>query len=128
MPSNIKASCPYFNKGYSILVVWEKPVGVWTHVEILVNGKNYTESQSDKQSLTISGVKPATTHDVSVTVLSKPPAAPSTSSETFRFKCKTDPRGACRHNFFFSYFDDIAIHGQPINCVLHTSVNVPVAT
>lgn len=99
VPSKIKARCPYFNKGYSILVVWEQPIGVWSEVEINVNGKDYTVHRDSEQSLNINGVKPATTHDVSVTVLSSSHTGPPTRSETFRFPCRTDPRGECRHIF-----------------------------
>lgn len=72
---------------------------MWTAVEIIVNGKNYTVDQGPEKSLNIDGVKPATTYDVSVTVLSSSHNGPPSRSETFRFPCTTDPRGECRHIF-----------------------------
>lgn len=97
MPSKTKAHCPYFDKGYSILVVWEWPEGVSTEVVITVDGTNYTVHRDTEPRLNINGFKPATTHDVSVTVLSSSHTGPPTRSETFRFSCKTDPRGEYSH-------------------------------
>lgn len=99
VPSRIGAHCPYFQKGHGILVVWNQPYGVWTDVEVIVAGQNHTVHQDAEQSVIMSGLQPATTHHVSVTVLSASLSGPPSRSETFNFSCLTDPRGECRHIF-----------------------------
>lgn len=99
VPSRIGAHCPYFQNGHGILVVWNQPYGVWTDVEVIVAGQNHTVHQDAEQSVIMSGLQPATTHHVSVTVLSASLSGPPSRSETFHFSCLTDPRGECRHIF-----------------------------
>lgn len=89
MPSNIVARCKYWAAGYSIFVVWDKPYGVWTAVEVSVRGQNYTIEEDDEQSLNVSGFLPARTYEVSVASLS----GPWRKSEPYVFSCLTDPRG-----------------------------------
>lgn len=112
VPSRIGAHCPYFQKGYGILVVWNQPYGVWTDVEVIVAGQNHTVHQDAEQSVIMSGLQPATTHHVSVTVLSASLSGPPSRSETFNFSCLTDPRGECRH-IFPPTLNCITIPGQP---------------
>lgn len=89
VPSNIAAHCEYWAAGYSIFVVWDKPDGVWTAVEVIVRGQKYTIAKDDDQSLNVSGFLPARTYEVSVASLS----GSSRKSELYVFSCLTDPRG-----------------------------------
>lgn len=97
MPSNIVARCKYWAAGYSIFVVWDKPYGVWTAVEVSVRGHNYIIEKDHEQSLNVSGFLPARTYEVSAALLS----GPSRKSEPYVFSCFTDPRGVPMSLIFF---------------------------
>lgn len=112
VPSSIGAHCPYFQKGYGLLVVWNQPYGVWTDVEVIVAGQNRTVHQNVEQSVNISGLQPATTYHGSVTVLSDSLYGATSRSETFYFSCITDPRGECGH-ISTPTLNCITILGQP---------------
>lgn len=88
VPSNTVARCKYWAAGYSIFVVWDKPRGVRTAVEVIARGQKYKIEGDGEQSLTVSGFQPARTYEVSVTSLSE-----SVRSEPYVFSCLTDPRG-----------------------------------
>lgn len=118
VPSNIGAHCPYFSNGYGIQVVWERPYGVWTSVEVTVGGQNHTIHRDAEQSLNINGFQPATTHQVSVTVLSASPSGPPSRSEVFVFSCLTDPRGECRN-----MSPSLNCNPRPVCCRLRSPSN-----
>ena len=89
VPPSLKAYCEYSGGGYSILVVWDKPAGVWTEVEVNVSGQTHKVPQNGEQQTKISGFSPARTYVVSLDSLS----GPARSYEPLVFKCSTDPRG-----------------------------------
>lgn len=92
VPADVHATCKYSNGGYSIDVVWKKLEGVWTEVEVKVNGQNHTLSANEGEQIKIPGFQPAKTYEVSIssvvnvsgTVRRSPP---------YVFDCYTDPRG-----------------------------------
>ncbi|XP_076008083.1 receptor-type tyrosine-protein phosphatase H-like isoform X2 [Genypterus blacodes] len=88
-PQDLKAHCAYWAGGYSMLVKWNKPDGVWTIVEVTVSGKTTNVSGSEALQVIISGFQPAKTYDVSVMSLS----GTVRSENSDRFTCTTDPRG-----------------------------------
>lgn len=89
-PPNLKAHCAYWASGYSVLVKWNKPDGVWTAVEVIVSGKPHMVNGSGEQQIAISGFQPAKTYGVSVASLSGSLRSENADS----FTCHTDPRGA----------------------------------
>lgn len=89
VPPDLSAHCEYWAAGYSVFVVWNKPDGVWTAVEVNVTGKTYTGGKDGEQDIKIPGFQPARTYEVSLASLSKTVR----SSEPFVFSCSTDPRG-----------------------------------
>lgn len=89
VPPVLSAHCEYWASGYSVVVVWNKPEGVWTAVEVNVTGNTHRVDKSGQQNLTIAGFQPAKTYEVSLASLS----GSLRSSEPYVFKCSTDPRG-----------------------------------
>ena len=89
VPPYLSAHCEYWAAGYSVSVVWNKPDGVWTSVEVNVTGKTYKVLENGEQHLIISGFLPARTYEVSLASLS----GTVRSSDPFVFSCLTDPRG-----------------------------------
>ncbi|XP_062415949.1 receptor-type tyrosine-protein phosphatase H-like isoform X3 [Pungitius pungitius] len=89
LPSQLTASCEYFDAGYSVFVIWSKPVGVWTSVEVNVSGCTRLVWRDEEQQLKISGFLPARRYEVSL--YSK--SGNRNSGEPFVFSCLTDPRG-----------------------------------
>lgn len=88
-PSSVSAHCDYLGAGYSISVVWIKPNGVWTQVEVNVSGQSHPVPANGEQSIQISGFQPARTYEVTVDTLS----GHVRSSAPYVFLCDTDPRG-----------------------------------
>lgn len=90
VPQDIQsAHCENHAAGYSVSIVWEKPEGVWTAVEVDVRGETYTVPESDGQNLKIAGFQPAKTYVVSLTSLS----GDTRSYKPLFFQCSTDPTG-----------------------------------
>ncbi|XP_053197058.1 receptor-type tyrosine-protein phosphatase H-like [Scomber japonicus] len=87
-PADVKARCENVAAGYSILIVFDKPKGLWTEVEVNVTGK--TEKYDNKtQKITIPGFQPAKSYEVSIALLSENVM----SCTPYVFQCQTDPRG-----------------------------------
>lgn len=89
VPPALRAHCEYWAAGYSVKIVWNKPPGVWTAVEVNVSGRTLRTHHQEEQYITASGFQPATTHQVSLTALS----GTVRRSEPSVFQCHTDPRG-----------------------------------
>ncbi|XP_035468450.1 receptor-type tyrosine-protein phosphatase H isoform X2 [Scophthalmus maximus] len=89
LPPSLSARCEYRDAGYSIFLVWNKPDGVWTAVEVNVTGQTHLVPEDGKQHVEISGFHPARTYAVSLSSLS----GTERSYEPFVFLCSTDPRG-----------------------------------
>ncbi|XP_040923282.1 receptor-type tyrosine-protein phosphatase H-like isoform X3 [Toxotes jaculatrix] len=87
-PPSLRAHCEYSEAGYSIMIAWNKPEGVWTEVEVNVTGQTHFANEGE-QYIKISGFQPAKTYEVSVDSLS----GTVRSYEPFVFLCSTDPRG-----------------------------------
>lgn len=85
----LSAHCKNWAAGYSILIVWNEPEGVWTDVEVNVTGGSHIVADNGQRQLTIPGFLPARTYEVSLTSLS----GLERSYEPFVFQCSTDPRG-----------------------------------
>ncbi|XP_071375556.1 receptor-type tyrosine-protein phosphatase H-like isoform X3 [Centroberyx affinis] len=88
IPPDINAHCDYWAAGYSILIRWDVPEGVWTGVEVNVTGDTYNVSRNGKLETQISGFQPAKVYKVSLATLSGP-----LRSKSLVFDCRTDPRG-----------------------------------
>ncbi|XP_050922375.1 receptor-type tyrosine-protein phosphatase H isoform X9 [Lates calcarifer] len=95
-PSSVSAHCDYLGAGYSISVVWIKPNGVWTQVEVNVSGQSHPVPANGEQSIQISGFQPARTYEVTVDTLS----GHVRSSAPYVFLCDTDPRGVIAGSVF----------------------------
>ncbi|XP_060950407.1 receptor-type tyrosine-protein phosphatase H-like [Limanda limanda] len=91
LPPSLSGHCEYSEAGYSILVVWDKPDGVWTEVEVKVSGQTHKVPQNGEQQTKIPGFSPAREYVVSLDSVSGNPAV--RSYEPFVFLCSTDPRG-----------------------------------
>ncbi len=92
VPPYLSAHCEYLAAGYSVFIVWNKPDGVWTTVEVEVSGEIHKVDQG-QQNISISGFLPARTYQVSLVSLS----GTVRSSEPFVFSCATDPRGESKY-------------------------------
>ncbi|XP_042254372.1 receptor-type tyrosine-protein phosphatase eta-like isoform X7 [Thunnus maccoyii] len=88
-PSDLTARCEYWAAGYSILIVFDKPDGLWTTVEVNVTGKTYKEHNNETQDIEIAGFQPARTYGVSLALIS----GNVRSRKPYVFQCPTDPRG-----------------------------------
>ncbi|XP_044193633.1 receptor-type tyrosine-protein phosphatase eta-like isoform X2 [Thunnus albacares] len=88
-PSDLTARCEYWAAGYSILIVFDKPDGLWTTVEVNVTGETYKEHNNETQDIEIAGFQPARTYDVSLALIS----GNVRSRKPYVFQCPTDPRG-----------------------------------
>uniref|UniRef100_A0A087YDN1 protein-tyrosine-phosphatase n=1 Tax=Poecilia formosa TaxID=48698 RepID=A0A087YDN1_POEFO len=91
IPPSIFAHCSYWGSGYSALIKWDQPVGVWTTGELTINGKTVTLNPDENQ-LIVDGLQPAKTYKVSVNSELETEADPL-RSELFTFFCSTDNRG-----------------------------------
>lgn len=89
VPPVLRAHCEHWGAGYSLQIVWNKPPGIWTAVEVNVSGKTLRTGDQGQQYVTVSGFQPATTYQVSLAALS----GAVRRSEPFAFQCLTDPRG-----------------------------------
>ncbi|KAF0025362.1 hypothetical protein F2P81_022243 [Scophthalmus maximus] len=106
LPPSLSARCEYRDAGYSIFLVWNKPDGVWTAVEVNVTGQTHLVPEDGKQHVEISGFHPARTYAVSLSSLS----GTERSYEPFVFLCSTDPRGCLSQSHAVSP----AIHVQSL--------------
>lgn len=88
VPPDLSAHCEYWAAGYSVFIVWNKPAGVWTSVEVNVTGKTH-KVENGEQHIKISGFLPARTYEVSLASLS----GTVRSYKPIVFSCPTDPRG-----------------------------------
>ncbi|XP_054914099.1 receptor-type tyrosine-protein phosphatase H-like [Poeciliopsis prolifica] len=91
IPPSVAPACSYWGSGYSALVKWDEPVGVWTAAELNINGKTLTFHPNDNE-LIVNGLQPAKTYKVSVISKLETEADPL-RSEPFVFICSTDNRG-----------------------------------
>ncbi|XP_058476426.1 receptor-type tyrosine-protein phosphatase H isoform X2 [Solea solea] len=89
LPPTLSAHCEYWDAGYSINIVWNKPRGLWTAVEVTVSEQTHTFPENGEQHATIHGFRPAQTYTVSLVSLS----GTVRRSEPVVFSCATDPRG-----------------------------------
>lgn len=89
VPPVLSARCEYSAAGYSVKIVWNKPPGVWTAVEVNASGRTHKTSVQEEQYITVSGFQPAKTYQVSLAALS----GTVRSLEPSVFPCSTDPRG-----------------------------------
>lgn len=89
VPPALSGHCEHWAAGYSLKIVWNKPPGVWTAVEVNVSGRTLRTGNQEEQHLTASGFQPAATYQVSLTALS----GTVRRSEPSVFLCHTDPRG-----------------------------------
>nr|XP_043870621.1 receptor-type tyrosine-protein phosphatase H-like isoform X18 [Solea senegalensis] len=89
LPPTLSAHCEYWNAGYSINIVWNKPYGLWTAVEVTVSEQSHTFPENGEQHATIHGFLPAQTYTVSLVSLS----GTVRRSDPVVFSCATDPRG-----------------------------------
>uniref|UniRef100_A0A3B3XS88 protein-tyrosine-phosphatase n=1 Tax=Poecilia mexicana TaxID=48701 RepID=A0A3B3XS88_9TELE len=98
VPPSIFAHCSYWGSGYSALIKWDQPVGVWTTGELTINGKTVTLNPDENQ-LIVDGLQPAKTYKVSVNSKLETEADPL-KSELFIFFCSTDNRGVIGGSVF----------------------------
>uniref|UniRef100_A0A3B3U521 protein-tyrosine-phosphatase n=1 Tax=Poecilia latipinna TaxID=48699 RepID=A0A3B3U521_9TELE len=98
VPPSIFAHCSYWGSGYSALIKWDQPVGVWTTGELTINGKTVTLNPDENQ-LIVDGLQPAKTYKVSVNSKLETEADPL-KSELFTFFCSTDNRGVIGGSVF----------------------------
>lgn len=97
VPPDLSAHCEYWAAGYSIFIVWNKPDGLWTAVEVNVTGQTHKVGEAGEQDIKLSGFLPARTYEVSLTSIS----GTVRSSEPFMFSCSTDPRGESKRLYEF---------------------------
>ncbi|KAJ4940966.1 hypothetical protein JOQ06_027254 [Pogonophryne albipinna] len=96
VPPYLRSSCEYSAAGYSMSIIWNKPEGIWTSVEVNVTGKTPKKLEHGEQSLDISGFLPARKYEVSIASVS----GDVRSDEPLVFSCLTDPRGVIAGSFF----------------------------
>ncbi|XP_063750219.1 receptor-type tyrosine-protein phosphatase H-like isoform X2 [Eleginops maclovinus] len=96
IPPNLIARCEYVAAGYSLSIIWNKPDGVWTSVNVNVTGKSPEILENGERSLEISGFLPARKYEVSIASVS----GDVRSSDPLVFTCLTDPRGVIAGSFF----------------------------
>ncbi|KAI9536670.1 hypothetical protein NQZ68_031745 [Dissostichus eleginoides] len=96
VPPYLSARCEYSAAGYSMSIIWNKPEGVWTSVEVNVTGKTPKKLENGEQFLEISGFLPARKYEVSIASVS----GDVRSYEPLVFSCLTDPRGVIAGSFF----------------------------
>ncbi|XP_071319679.1 receptor-type tyrosine-protein phosphatase H-like isoform X2 [Trachinotus anak] len=89
LPPILSADCEYWDSGYSVIIVWNKPEGFWTEVEVNVIGQTHKVPGNAERKLKLSGFQPAKKYEVSLSSLS----GTVRSYEPFVFMCSTDPRG-----------------------------------
>ncbi|XP_061823681.1 receptor-type tyrosine-protein phosphatase H-like [Nerophis lumbriciformis] len=89
IPPDLTAHCNYWDSGYSVFIVWDKPDGLWSAVEVNVSGKTCLVDDIGQQHVKIPGFQPARTYGVSLSSLS----GRMMRSKAYVFHCSTDPRG-----------------------------------
>ncbi|KAK1881820.1 Receptor-type tyrosine-protein phosphatase H [Dissostichus eleginoides] len=85
VPPYLSARCEYSAAGYSMSIIWNKPEGVWTSVEVNVTGKTPKKLENGEQK-----------YEVSIASVS----GDVRSYEPLVFSCLTDPRGVIAGSFF----------------------------
>ncbi|KAL3051374.1 hypothetical protein OYC64_001598 [Pagothenia borchgrevinki] len=96
VPPYLSARCEYSAAGYSMSIIWNKPEGIWTSVEVNVTGKTHKKLENGEQSLDISGFQPARKYEMSIASVS----GDVRSDKALVFSCFTDPRGVIAGSFF----------------------------
>ncbi|KAM9773745.1 receptor-type tyrosine-protein phosphatase H isoform 1-T1 [Syngnathus typhle] len=89
VPPDLTAQCEYRKSGYSVFIVWDKPDGLWTAVEVNVSGQTHRVQGMKERHIEIGGFQPARTYAVSLASLS----GSARKSKAYVFQCPTDPRG-----------------------------------
>ncbi|XP_043959328.1 receptor-type tyrosine-protein phosphatase H-like isoform X7 [Gambusia affinis] len=98
IPPSLAPLCSYWGSGYSALIKWDKPDGVWTTAELNINRKNFTLTPNENR-LTVDGLQPAKTYKVSVISKLETKSDPLTSEPSIFF-CSTDNRGVIGGSVF----------------------------
>ncbi|XP_043959324.1 receptor-type tyrosine-protein phosphatase H-like isoform X3 [Gambusia affinis] len=98
IPPSLAPLCSYWGSGYSALIKWDKPDGVWTTAELNINRKNFTLTPNENR-LTVDGLQPAKTYKVSVISKLETKSDPLTSEPSIFF-CSTDNRDFIRKTSF----------------------------
>ncbi|XP_043959317.1 receptor-type tyrosine-protein phosphatase H-like isoform X2 [Gambusia affinis] len=98
IPPSLAPLCSYWGSGYSALIKWDKPDGVWTTAELNINGKNITLTPNQNR-LTVDGLQLAKTYKVSVISKLETKSDPLTSEPSIFF-CSTDNRGVIGGSVF----------------------------
>ncbi|PWA21894.1 hypothetical protein CCH79_00015570, partial [Gambusia affinis] len=98
IPPSLAPLCSYWGSGYSALIKWAEPDGVWTTAELNINGKNFTLTPNQNR-LTVDGLQPAKTYKVSVISKLETKSDPLTSEPSIFF-CSTDNRGVIGGSVF----------------------------
>ncbi|CAJ1080953.1 receptor-type tyrosine-protein phosphatase H-like isoform X1 [Xyrichtys novacula] len=88
IPPVVEAYCEYSGSGYSALIGWNEPPGIWDSVKVVMSGEIRTIPSDMDRTVTIFGFQPAKTYKVHVTTRSRERQSPE-----FVFSCTTDPRG-----------------------------------
>lgn len=117
VPPVLSAHCEHWGGGYSVQIVWNKPPGVWTAVEVNVSGRTLRTGEQGEQHVTVSGFQPATAYQVSLAALSGAVRRP----EPFVFLCHTDPRGESRDSLVcFTQSDSVRLDRLKGRCDVKT--------
>ncbi|MEQ2188976.1 hypothetical protein GOODEAATRI_020402, partial [Goodea atripinnis] len=90
-PPSLTARCSYWASGYGTGISWDTPGGVWTAVEVHINGKSFLVDRKESQ-LTVKGLQPARRYEVSL-ISKLVTEFGNRSSEPSVIICSTDNRG-----------------------------------
>ncbi|CAJ1087236.1 receptor-type tyrosine-protein phosphatase H-like isoform X1 [Xyrichtys novacula] len=88
IPPVVEAYCEYSGSGYSALIGWNEPPGIWDSMKVVMSGEIRTIPSDMDPTVIIFGFQPAKTYKVHVTTRSRERQSPE-----FVFSCSTDPRG-----------------------------------
>ncbi|MEQ2243563.1 hypothetical protein ILYODFUR_008219, partial [Ilyodon furcidens] len=91
IPPSLTARCSYWASGYGTGISWDTPDGVWTAVEVHINGKTFLVDRKESQ-LTVKGLQPARRYQVSL-ISKLVTEFRNRSSEPSVIICSTDNRG-----------------------------------
>ncbi|XP_047233435.1 receptor-type tyrosine-protein phosphatase H-like isoform X2 [Girardinichthys multiradiatus] len=91
IPPSVTARCSYWASGYGTGISWDTPCGVWTAVEVHINGKTFLVDRKESQ-LTVKGLQPARRYEVSF-ISKLVTEFGNRSSEPSFIICSTDNRG-----------------------------------
>lgn len=86
-PPWLSGHCANWASGYSALITWNKPDGVWTYVRVNMTDQSHLLDGTLSQ-VVINGLQPAQTYEVSLVSLSG-----DRSSDPSVFLCDTDNKG-----------------------------------